>query len=163
MISITGERPARDRGGAPAAMTLVEILVVLGIIGLILSIAVPGLGTYANKARMKSATREIVGLVGLARSVAISSHEDHAVIVDAERKTVSVENLKTGKTLERVVSLPSALTVEVQVAGEPAAESRVVFRPTGSLNGRTTSIVLADRDQRHTITVSSITGSVTAD
>ena len=144
-------------------MTLVELLVVLGIIGLILSIAVPNLTRYANQARLKAATREIVGLMGLARSVAISAHEDHAVIIDGERKRLSVENLKTGEALDRVVQLPSAVTIEVQVAGEPASESRVVFRPTGSLSGRTTSIVLADRDRRQTITVSSITGAVTAD
>ena len=144
-------------------MTLVEILVVLGIIGLILGIAIPGLAAYANKTRLKAATREVVGLVGLARSVAISAHEDHALLVDAERRELSVENLASGKRLERVVRLPDSVTVEVQVAGVQAPESRLVFRPTGSLSGRTASIILADRQGRNTVTVSSITGAVTVD
>ena len=144
-------------------MTLVEILVVLGIIGLILSISVPGLTTYANKTRLKAATREVVGLVGLARSVAISAHEDHAVVVDAQRRELSVENVASGKSLERVVRLPSSVTVEVEVGGAPAPEPRIVFRPTGSLSGRTASIILADRNGRNTITVSGITGAVTVD
>lgn len=144
-------------------MTLVEILVVLGIIGLILGISVPGLTTYANKTRLKAATRQVVGLVGLARSVAISAHEDHALHVDAERRELTVENLVSGEMLERVVRLPPSVTVEVQEAGAPAPEARIIFRPTGSLSGRTASIILADRHGRNTVTVSSITGAVTVD
>ena len=144
-------------------MTLVEILVVLGIIGLILGMSIPRLTAYANTTRLKAATREVVGLVGLARSVAISAHEDHAVLVDAERRELSVENVASGKALERVVRLPDSMTVDIQVGGAPAPESRLVFRPTGSLAGRTATIILADRQGRTTITVSGITGAVTAD
>ena len=54
-------------------MTLVELLVVLGIIGLILGISVPGLSAYANQARLKAATRNVVGLLSLARSLAPTS------------------------------------------------------------------------------------------
>ena len=144
-------------------MTLVELLVVLGIIGLILGISVPGMTTYANQVRLKAATREVVGLLSLARSLAISSHQDHAVLIDPERREITVENTVSGEALERVVRLPISMSIEVQVAGEPAQETRVVFRPTGSLAGRTTSIILADRHVSHAVTISSITGAVRVD
>lgn len=144
-------------------MTLIELLVVLGIIGLILGISVPGLSTYANQARLKAATRNLMGLLSLARSLAISSHEDHAVIMDLEQRRITVENTVSGEALERMVQLPPTITIEVEVAGEPVQEARVVFRPTGSLAGRTTIIRLADRDKSHAITVSGITGAVTTE
>lgn len=141
-------------------MTLVELLVVLGIIGMILAISVPGLSGYAKNLRLKTSTRQIVGLISLARSLAISTREDHAVVVDPEQQRVSVVNQVSGDTLEQMVRLPSSVTVEMVVGGEPAPEAALVFRPTGSLNGRTVTLTLADRDKRHTITVSGITGSV---
>jgi len=141
-------------------MTLVELLVVLGIIGMILAISVPGLAGYAKGLRLKTATRQIVGLISLARSLAISSREDHAVVVDSERQRISVVNQVSGDTLEQVVRLPSSVTVEMEVGGELAAETALVFRPTGALTGRTVSLTLADRDKRHIITVTGITGSV---
>ena len=144
-------------------MTLVELLVVLAIIGLILGISVPGLITYSNQLRLKAATREVVGLLSLARSLAISSHEDHAVVIDPERREITVENTVSGEALERVIRLPTSISVGVEVAGEPAQETRVVFRPTGSLAGRTMSIVLADRNTSHTVTISSITGAVSVE
>ena len=144
-------------------MTLVELLVVLGIIGLILGISVPGLSAYANQARLKAATRNVVGLLSLARSFAISSHQDHAVIVDPVQRRITVENAVSGDTLEQTVQLPPSIDVETEVAGESAQEARVIFRPTGSLAGRTTTIRLADRDKSHTITVSGITGAVTVE
>ena len=144
-------------------MTLVELLVVLGIIGLILGISVPGMTTYPNQVRLKAATREVVGLLSLARSLAISSHADHAVLIDPERRQITVENTVSGEALERVIRLPTSMSIEVEVAGEPAQETRVVFRPTGSLAGRTTSIILADRHTSHTVTISSITGAVSVD
>ena len=141
-------------------MTLVELLVVLGVIGIILAISVPGLAGYAKGLRLKTATRQVVGLISLARSLAISSREDHAVVVDAERQRVTIVNRVSDDTLEQMVRLPSSVTVEMEVGGEPAPGAALVFRPTGSLNGRTVTLTLADRDKRHTITVTGITGSV---
>ena len=144
----------------PKGITLVELLVVLAIIGLILGISVPGLTRYAGQLRLKSTTRQMVGLVSLARSLAISSRQNHAVVVDLDQREVAVLNLASGEPLERVLRLPSGVTVEVDVGGEPAPEPRIVFRPTGGLEGRTTTLVLADRGRSNTITVTGTTGAV---
>ena len=141
-------------------MTLVELLVVMGIIGLILGMSIPSLVGYAKQVRLKAATRELIGLLSLARSLAISSHEEHAVVVDTEHREVRVVNMASGEALERVVHVPSSVTIEVQAGGEPSTETQLVFRPTGSLTGRTLSLVLADHDKRNTITITGPTGSV---
>jgi Tfp pilus assembly protein FimT len=141
-------------------MTLVELLVVLGIIGLILGMSVPALTHYASQLRLKAATREVAGFVSLARSLAISSRQNHAVVVDPERGEVSIVNLASGEPLEHVARLPSGVTVDVQVGGESAPESRVIFRPTGSLEGRTTTFVLANKEKSQSVTVTGTTGAL---
>ena len=141
-------------------MTLVELLVVLGIIGLILGISMPALSRYTKQVRVKTAARQVVGLLSLARSLAISSHQEHAVVVDPERKEVSVVNTVSGEKLDQVIRLPSSVTLELQVGGKASSERQLVFRPTGSLIGRTVTLVLADRDKQQAITVTGTTGAV---
>ena len=144
-------------------MTLVELLVVLGIIGLIVSMSVPGLAGYARRVRTKATLRQVVGLVSLARNLAVSSHEAHAVVVDPERREVRVVNMTTGESLEQMVRLPSSATVSVLVGGEGSTQTQFVFRPSGSLEGRTVSVVLADQEHRYTVTVSGATGAVSVE
>lgn len=141
-------------------MTLIEILVVLGVIGMILGMGVPALLQYGKGARLKAATRQVMGLMTLARSLAIGSRQDHAVLIDLEQHEVRVINQVTGEALEHVAHLPSALSVELQTGGEPAADSQIVFRSNGSLAGRTVSIVLGDDQKSQTILVTAATGFV---
>ena len=141
-------------------MTLVELLVVLAIVGLILGMSIPGLSTYTKQVRLKTATRQLLGLVSLARSMAISSHEDHGVVWDDTGHALRVVNTVSGEAMEQVLHLPSSVTLEVRVGGEVVQAKQVVFRPTGSLAGRTTSLVLSDKDKHQTITITGPTGAV---
>ncbi len=143
-------------------MTLVELLVVLGVIGLIVGMSVPALVGYAKQVRLKSTTRQVLGLVSLARSLAISSHEEHAVVVDDEHREIRVVNTVSGETLEQAIHLPSSVSVEIQVGGQNVGATQFAFRPTGALTGRTVTLVLADGQKQQTIVVTGSTGSVTA-
>ena len=135
----------------------------MGIIGLILGISLPSMSTYGSQLRLKAATRQIVGLLSLARSLAIGSRENHAVVVDQERREVTMLNLASGEKSEQVVRLPKEVSVDVQAGGQTAAEPRVVFKPTGALEGRTLRLVLAGRDRSYTITVTGTTGSISVE
>ena len=170
MTSIIGKSNSGAGGGGWGAgvsrapgMTLVELLVVLGVIGILLGLSVPGLAGYSKQVRLKATIRQVVGLVSLTRSLAISSHEDHAVVVDQEHQEIRVLNVASGESLEQAVHLPSSVTLEVQVGGEPSAQTQLVFRPTGSLTGRTVALVLRDREQQHTVTVTAATGAISVD
>ena len=141
-------------------MTLVELLVVLGVIGIILAISVPGLAGYAKQLRLKAATRQTVGLLSLARSLAISSRTNHTVVVDEERGAIQIINEATGEPLEQMVRLPSSVSVALEVGGEPSPTLSLTFRATGALAGRTVRFILADRDRRQTIQVTGATGAI---
>jgi len=142
-------------------MTLVELLVVLGVIGLIVGMGVPALTAYSRQIRLKTATRQLMGLVSLARSTAISSHEEHAVVVDPESREIRVINTASGEALEPILRLPASVSLEMEVGGQSVGEPHVVFRPTGSLTGRSVSLVLSDGLKQQTIVVTGPTGAVT--
>lgn len=140
-------------------MTLVELLVVLAIIGLLLSVSVPGLVTYAKRTRLTAATRQVVSLLSLARSTAISTHQPHAFELDLVGRQFRVANVETGETLEQGFRVPPAVTVTFEVGGQPLTDPRLVFRASGALLGQSTAVVLTDGDRRRTVTVSSATGT----
>ena len=154
MTSSTGSRRS------PHAFSLVEMLVVLGILGALMAMSVPVSLRYVKQLRFKAATRQMIGLILLARSTAISSHEEHAVIVDGQAGEVRVENLASGQALERLVRLPSAVSVSVLQGGEPAPQARVTFRATGALTGPSVSLVVSGGERQQTITVIGATGAV---
>ena len=141
-------------------MTLIELLVVIGIIGMILATGVPALTGYAKQVRLKTTTRQVVGLVSLARSLAISTRTEHAVVLAEEEKEVRVVNQASGEALEQVVRLPTSVSIEMEVAGEPSQLSQFSFRPSGALAGRSVSLVLADGQKQQTVVVTGATGAV---
>ena len=141
-------------------MTLIELLVVLGIIGMILGIGVPALTGYAKQVRLKTTTRQVVGLVSLARSLAISTRAEHAVIVDPEEREVRVVNQASGEALEQIVRLPTSVSVEMEVGGQTIKDMEFSFRPSGALTGRSVSLVLADGQKQQTVVVTGTTGAV---
>ncbi len=150
----------RGRHGRPG-ITLVELIVVLAIIAIIVGMSVPALMGYSQQLRLKTTTREAMGLVSLARSLAISSHEERAVRVDEERRQIQIVNLTSGEPMEQVVRIPRSVTVSVEEGGKLSEPMQFVFRPTGSLTGRTVSLVLADQHKQHTIVITAATGAVT--
>jgi len=144
-----------------ASITLVELLVVLGIVAAIVVMSVPAFTGYAKQIRLKTAVRQTMGLISLARSMAISSHQEHAVVIDAAQSELRVLNTVSGNELEHIVRLPSSVTVALLIGGEPSAKTQFVFRPTGALVGRTVSVVIADQQKQQAITVIGTTGAMT--
>ena len=140
-----------------------EILVVLGVIGIIVGMSVPALTRYAGSMRLKAVTRQVTGLVSLARSLSIGSREGHTVIVDAPAKRIRVINAESGEALEQVVRLPSGISAEVEVGGTPAPEQQIAFRTSGALTGRSAAILLRDGRKTLTITVTGATGAISVE
>ena len=141
-------------------MTLIELLVVIGIIGMILATGVPALTGYAKQVRLKTTTRQVIGLVSLARSLAIGTRSEHTVIVDAEAQEVRIVNQTSGEALEQIVRLPSSISVEMEVGGQTIEQMEFSFRPSGALTGRSVSLVLADGQKQQTVVVTGTTGAV---
>lgn len=140
--------------------TLVEVLVVLGIMGLLLGLSVPGLVSYAKQARLRAIARQTVGLVSLARSLAISTRQEQVVVVDEAGQQIRVETPATGEALEQVVRLPVGLSARLLIGGETPAQARFTFRSSGALSGRSVALVLSHAERDRTVTVTAATGAI---
>ncbi|MBI3324182.1 MAG: hypothetical protein HYZ92_02775 [Candidatus Omnitrophica bacterium] len=140
------------------------MLIVFGIIAVILASSLPALSDYANKARLQGATRQVVGLVSLARAMAISAHAERTVLIDPQEHELVIE-----ETLDedepRRVHLPSSVTVDVETSGstEEAGSYRLIFQPTGSLSGRSATVWLSSDKRTQSITILAATGALLID
>ena len=151
MTLLTGKR----------GFTLIELLVVIGVMGLLMFVSVPAMTNYATQARLKTTTRQLVGVLSLARHQAISARQPRTVLIDPSGGAIAIE-----ETLEdaepRRFRLPTAVIVEVVDSGGSVSEApwRIVFQSSGALAGRTVNVVVANRDHSQTIIVASATGAV---
>ncbi len=75
--------------GRTAGMTLLEILLTLGLLGVLLSVALPDLGNWAESARAHAITRSLATQIALARSAAAARQQWVSVCP-------TVDNLRCG-------------------------------------------------------------------
>lgn len=132
----------------------------MGIIGLIAGLGVPGLMAYAKQARLRATARQVVGLVSLARSTAISTREERSVVVDKAQQEIRVES-PSGEALEQVVRVPRGMAVQLLIGGNAPAETKFTFRSSGALTGRSVALRLSHGGHERTLTVTAATGAIT--
>lgn len=139
-------------------------MVVMGVVGLLVVMSIPALGSYATQMRLKTATREVVGLLSLARSLAVSSRIPRTVVIDPEQHRLILEEPENSQQEVRVRSIPKGVDVEVITQGEPAdGASRLTFQSSGALAGRFATINLSNGAKTVTVTVTAATGAVLVD
>ncbi len=81
-----------ERGG----FTLIEMLVVLGIIAVILAVAMPNVRGFQEGAAMESATRQLIADLGLGRARAINSRTTVAMVfIPEEIQTLNLSGFKS--------------------------------------------------------------------
>jgi prepilin-type N-terminal cleavage/methylation domain-containing protein len=139
--------------GKPIAfrgVTLVEMMIVVGIVGVIASLAVPNLGPVVKQQKIKGKTEEAAALVDRARRLAHATGRCHAVTVVGVnlvlQETTGTEaancvDLTTPgwSTIARVV--PDGGTVFTINAGSDP----IIMRPNGRLRGNANLSVTDDQ------------------
>ena len=138
------------------AFTLIEILIVLGIIGLALALVPPLLGPGLNHSSVKSATRELAAVLNVARMQAIDTRAEATLVLDTENKTY-----KLG-TRERHLHLPAASGLLLTTAESEQIDKHtgaIRFYPDGSSTGGRIQLSLPDR-VTYVVDVNWLTGKV---
>ena len=139
------------------AFTLLEILIVLGIIGLALALVPPLLVHTLDHSRVKSATRELAAVLNVARMQAIDTRAEATLVLDAENKTY-----KLG-TRERRLRLPAASSLLLTTAESEQIDKHtgaIRFYPDGSSTGGRIQLSLPD-SVTYVVDVIWLTGKVT--
>ncbi|MBI3723109.1 prepilin-type N-terminal cleavage/methylation domain-containing protein [bacterium] len=81
------ERARDPRAKLRTGFTMIELLVVLGIIGLVLFVVIPNIDGMSPRYRLRSAARRIASTVELAQGQAIAQGKEVAIEYDLEHRT----------------------------------------------------------------------------
>jgi type II secretion system protein H len=117
-----------------SAFTLIELMVVMVLIGIMTAMILPEMkGTYED-ALLRSTSRELVGVCGLASSHAISVNQAHRLRLDLKTGHYSIERRASDRGPEgRFVSarevpggegeLDTRISIEMHKSGDEATET----------------------------------------
>jgi type IV fimbrial biogenesis protein FimT len=98
-----------------AGFSLTELMVIIGIIGIMAGVAMPNLIGWLPKYRMGSAAREILGTLEFARLTAVKRNAATLVTLDYANDLVRVT---VGATTVRTIRMPAGIDLK-----EPASPS----------------------------------------
>jgi general secretion pathway protein H len=135
-----------------AGFTLIEMLVVMTIMALVATIAVPLLTQPSNTLRLETTARDLAGALRLTRATAIAQNVDITLDIDVDRHTFQSAAIP-------LQSFAPGIVAELKVAEpERATPSRGAFRffSDGSSTGG--DVVLRLRDKEARICVNWLTG-----
>ena len=164
-----------EHAGKASGFTLLELLVVLGIIAIVSAMVVPRFGGALHGTAHKTAAKRVAATLRYARSCAVAQGVVYVVIVDLDKNTVSVgeENARQGDDDARDgdVKTSSAQTYAIPagVSFSKISQSdaydvdegmvRIEFYPSGASSGA--EIWIQGGEERYYIlTVDFITGVV---
>ena len=139
------------------AFSLIEIMIVLGIIGITLAVVPPLLGPRLDHSRMQSAARELAAGLQTARLQAVNSRKEVTLVLDTDKKSYQLDSRL------RALHLPAAaglllITAEAEQLDEHSGAIR--FYPDGSSSGGRIRLSLPDR-LSYDVDVNWLTGKVT--
>jgi type II secretory pathway pseudopilin PulG len=138
---IPGCKNGRDYG-----FTLIELSVIVFILMMITAVALPGLSGTIRILSLKTAAREIGSTCRLARSLAVTSKNEHKVIIDPEKGIFRIEGPGAEKEYSGTRKIPKGLGIKTDCREEDDYEDRTtgedeegrlvfVFFPGGFTSG----------------------------
>ena len=140
--------------GRQSGLTLIEILIVLGIMAIVTAIAIPVINGVSN-AEMRSAARQLASGLRLARSEAVSQRRETFLVIDLAGRRFKVDRDTREYALPRNVEL-KLFTAQRDLVDEKTGSIR--FFPDGGSNGG--RITLAAGERKFEVDVDWLTGRV---
>lgn len=140
--------------------TLTEALIVIALLAILASIAIPDLSAWLPRYRLREAARGLAFDMQLARMKSVSTNVPYGVAITGAGwtlfKDVNSNGIDdAGDITERAQQFPSGITVSANTF----AGGTAIFAPRGTSNGGTVTLVNS-QGQTHTVDVLLATGRV---
>lgn len=116
--------------------SIVELAIVVAVMGVIASLAVPKMHNYIQKQRLHGDTRSISGFLKVARYRAISEKVDHGIYFDAINHTYQIVRDPLN-TFEPVGAVQTLHTADRFILDNINSDIGVVFTPRGNVRPET--------------------------
>ena len=151
MTSRTGKRAGAN------GFTLLELLIVLAILGLTITLAVPLFARAMPGVEAKAAARDVAAMLRAAHSQAIAGNREVTVAVDLERRTVELAGARSQ-------TIAAGIGIGLYTAAEELIDKgagRIRFYPDGTSTGGRVRFSAGDR--KYDVIVDWISGNVKID
>jgi general secretion pathway protein H len=145
----------RRRAACQQGFTLLELMVVIGILALAVAIVAPSLNRARLSLTVRSAAYELAAGLRAARAAAQSGNRVEIVTLDLSRRGYWAEGVVARRTFPANVAVELAVPESERLG--PAA-GRVRFFPDGSASGA--SVVLSDGRRAASVLVDWLNGDV---
>jgi general secretion pathway protein H len=140
--------------GASRGYTLLEILLVLGLLGLTAALALPAL-VQPSGTELRTAAGTVAAGLRRAREAAVNGQAATSLTLDLEARSFQVSGAASGRQLPARLEL-SLFTAESEI--ESDRRGRIRFFPDGSSTGG--RVTLASGERRYVVDVDWLTGQV---
>jgi len=129
--------------------TLMELMVVVAIIGMVATMALPNYSLLNSRTQIRCTTEEIASELRLARQLAMTYRDRVRIIVDREQQALTTQFVNTATTHHTYHYGGKGIVLE-----EPSAGPEILFHPSGRSASATTIELHSLEGQTQQLTVS---------
>ena len=148
---------------APRGFTLVEVMVVVGIMGLLMAVSVPGIQRYVRSWRINGEANTMAMMMRAARSTAVNKNVDVVFVFDqSEGEYFYVQDADGDGTADanELQSGTHEMPKGIAIESFTTPQQWITFSPRGSTADGGTITIQNNHDYARTIQVFSGTGNV---
>ena len=141
---------AGSRTNRTAGITLVEMMVVVGIIGIITALAAPSMSAGLDSVRMASATDNVASFLNSAVNRAERRQQPVAVVISPKENRILMYTNEPGFTRE--LKMPDGIALEgvlpIDPGGGPQDDYRLMLLPGASVPGMGVQLINSRKNRR---------------